>query len=146
MSIVNVPRLYATIIAGGVAIVSVNSAGVVAPTTLQGAAQPFIDTFDDSPAAQAAAQNLQDRTTGSANLGGADTTPLYKVLRAEAAVLVDENNVLREWLMAFQVQVAASTTLADLKTRVATLSALPDRTLAQAKTAIQAKITNGLVD
>lgn len=139
-------RLDATIRAGGVAIGGVNVNGLVSPASLQAAAQPIIDAFDDSAAAQLVWQNLQDRTTGSANLGGADTSPLYKVMRAEAAVLVDEINVVREWVVSFKAAVAASTSLANMQTRVAALPDLPDRTLAQAKTAIQTKITNGVAD
>ena len=55
--------------------------------------------------------------------------------RALAKVLVDEINVLRQWLASFKTEVAAASNLADLKTRVAGLPATPDRTLVQAKTA-----------
>jgi len=69
-----------------------------------------------------------------------------EVKRAMAAVLIDEINALREWVEAFKAAVAAATTLADLKTRVAALPAMPDRTLQQAVTAIQNKITSGSAD
>jgi hypothetical protein len=36
--------------------------------------------------------------------------------------------------------------LADLKARVATLPAMPDRTMAQAKNAMKAKVNSGDVD
>lgn len=76
----------------------------------------------------------------------ADATPPYKILRGTAAVLVDEINLLREWIVAFKAATAAATSLANLQTRVAALPDLPDRTVAQAKTAIQNKITAGAVD
>lgn len=52
-SLTGVQRLHQDILAGGIAIVSVNSSGIVAPSSLQGAAQPIIDAFDPSPAADA---------------------------------------------------------------------------------------------
>lgn len=48
------PRLHEDIIHAGVAIVSVNAEGIVQPPELQAAAQPTIDAFDQSPAAQQA--------------------------------------------------------------------------------------------
>lgn len=69
-----------------------------------------------------------------------------KLQRAVAAVLVDEINSLRQWLASFKAEVAAATSLADLKTRVAGLPNMPDRTLAQAKTAIENKLDSGTVD
>lgn len=71
---------------------------------------------------------------------------MLKLLRAVAAVLVDELNIARGWTVSFKAEVAAAASLADLKTRVATLPTLNDRTLAQAKTAILAKIGSGEVD
>lgn len=69
-----------------------------------------------------------------------------KVLQGLVAVLVDENNILRQWIMAFKAAVAASTNLANLQTRTAALPDMPDRTLPQARTAVQAKINSGVVD
>lgn len=69
-----------------------------------------------------------------------------KVLRAEADVLLSEINILREWIASFKTAVAAATTLANLKTGVAALPDMPDRTLAQAKTAILNEISAGTVD
>ena len=62
-------------------------------------------------------------------------------LRVTVKLLVDELNVLRQWLTSFKAETAAATSLADLKARVATLPNTPDRTYAQAKTAI-----NNLID
>lgn len=60
--------------------------------------------------------------------------------RAIVAVLIDEINALRGWMTSYKADVAASTSLADLKTRVAALPNLPARTGAQAKSAIAAKV------
>ncbi len=60
--------------------------------------------------------------------------------RAIVAVMVEEVNHLRGWIEAFKAAVAEATSLADLKTRTAALAAMPDRTGAQAKAAIAAKV------
>ena len=72
--------------------------------------------------------------------------PLGMDYRGTLLVAVDEINLLRQWLVAFKAEVAAATSLADLKTRVATLPNMPDRTVAQARNAIHAKIDAGEVD
>lgn len=69
-----------------------------------------------------------------------------QALRALVYVLIDEINILRQWTISFKSETALASSLADFKTRVATLPTLPDRTLAQAKTAIQTEIDNGTVD
>jgi hypothetical protein len=82
-------------------------------------------------AAIAAADLLASKTGAKISIdgiGGYDK-------RALAKIMIDEINVLSQWLASFKVEVAAATNLADLKTRVAGLPATPDRTLAQAKTA-----------
>jgi len=88
-----------------------------------------------STAAKTAAQNQLD-----------ERNALGILHRAVASVLVDEINALRDWLTAFKVAMAAATSLANLQTRVAALANTPDRTLAQARTAIKAAITGGTVD
>jgi hypothetical protein len=80
-----------------------------------------------------------------ADLAG-DTQALAKATRGLALVTLDEVNNLREWIAAFKVEVAAATNLADLQSRVAGLPAMPDRTIAQLKTAIQGKIDAGNAD
>lgn len=69
-----------------------------------------------------------------------DDVTMGRVQRAVCMLLVDELNALRGWLMIFKAEVAAATTLADLKTRVAGLPSLPDRTKNQAVAAIKAAI------
>ena len=51
-----------------------------------------------------------------------------------------EMNILRGWITQFKADVAAANNLADLKTSVAAQPDLPDRTLAQLKTAIRTRI------
>lgn len=71
----------------------------------------------------------------------------YSILqRAVADVIKDEINILRQWEMSFKAAVAASGTLAALKTNVAALPNLPDRNLGQLRTAITDRINSGAVD
>lgn len=100
------------------------------------------DTVDDS--AGAAARNLAERA--SAQVLVDETAAREKVLRAAADVIRDEINLLRQWLALFKTEVAAATSLADLKTRVAGLPNTPDRSLAQFRTAIINRINDGSVD
>lgn len=58
----------------------------------------------------------------------------------------DEINVLRQWITAFKVEVSSSTSLSDFRNRVSNLPNMPDRTAAQAKTALQNIITSGQAD
>lgn len=69
--------------------------------------------------------------------------PILKVQRGAALVTMDELNLLRQWLVLFKATVAVASTLADLKTGVATLPNMPDRVATQIRTAIQTKITSG---
>lgn len=84
------------------------------------------------------------RTSAKAILVGFSDNPL--LMRAFADIIKDEINILRGWITAFKVEVAAAVTLTDLRNRVATLPATPDRTLAQLKTAIENRIDSELVD
>lgn len=61
--------------------------------------------------------------------------------RAFVKLVVDENNLLRQWITDFKAAVAAAGSLGALKTGVAGLPNVPQRTYAQAKSAI-----NNLVD
>jgi hypothetical protein len=65
--------------------------------------------------------------------------------RSIAKLIIDEINDLRQWLVSFKAAVAAATTLADLKTRVAALPNMPDRTMSQAKSAYKALIDSGVL-
>lgn len=68
------------------------------------------------------------------------------LLRATVLTSLDEVNLLRQWITDFKTQVAAATNLADLKTRVAGLSNMPQRTAQQARDAIKGKIDTGDAD
>src|SRR5690349_1919944 len=100
----HVGRLLTTIVTGGVAIVSVNSDAVVAPSNLQAQADPIIAGFDDSDAAQAAFDNIQARASAVDEL---DTNKgdTLKLLRAVAGIAIDEINALREWIVSFKAAV-----------------------------------------
>jgi hypothetical protein len=90
------------------------------------------------PAQQAAASAL----VLAYDLTGATPDEDVAKRRFDAVVVltVDELNVLRDWLTQFKAAVAAAGTLAALKTSVAALPALPERTFAQVRTAIRGKI------
>ncbi len=68
-----VTRLDATIKAAGVAIAGVNANGLVTPSSLQSAAQPTINAFDDSAAADAAYLQQQRVKTINAGFGARKT-------------------------------------------------------------------------
>lgn len=88
-----------------------------------------------------AAASLAERRTGAKNLF--DAIDLWgRVLRAIVVLIIDELNILRTRDRDRAVDVAASTSLADLKTRWAARSTLADRTNAQARTAIRNAIDN----
>jgi len=63
-----------------------------------------------------------------------------KIMTAFSDILKDEFNILRDWITQFKVEVAAAANLGDLKTRIAGMPDLPDRNLAQLKSAIQNRI------
>lgn len=73
-------------------------------------------------------------------------TDMSVLIRAFADITKDELNALRQWLTDFKGDVAAATSLADLKTRVAANPSLPDRDLGQLRTAIKNRIDSGSVD
>lgn len=56
-----------------------------------------------------------------------------------ALIVLDEINALRQWDMDFKAAVAASTSLANLQSRVAALPNLPQRTIEQLKNAMDLK-------
>lgn len=89
----------------------------------QTTAQSALASFDWSDAAQAAWQNLQERTAAKA-VFVANTDASAKILRAAALALLDQINVIRAALP----------------------TPLPAITVAQAKAAIQNKIDGGTVD
>lgn len=115
---------------------------IVSPSNLQAEAQPTINAFDGSQAAQDAWLDDQNKTEAKAFM--VVTTDLGKSYRAVADIMVDEVNSLRGWITDFKAAVSAASSLADLKTRVAALPNLPDRTLSQAKTAFINAVNGGV--
>lgn len=95
--------------------------------------------------AQAIAERSDLRATAR-NFLLNDPRPEMKALRGLALVVLDENNLMREWIESFKAATAAATSLANLQARVAALLAMPDRTRNQLLTAITAKITDGSAD
>lgn len=72
--------------------------------------------------------------------------PFNTVQRATLELMAQEINVLRAWLSGFKAEVAAATTLADLKTRVAGMPSTPARTKTQIVNAIKAEVDTGNAD
>jgi hypothetical protein len=66
--------------------------------------------------------------------------------RAIAWLLVNQLNALRQWDMSFKAAVAASTSLADLKSRVALLPDLAQITLSAARQALRDLLDSGSAD
>ncbi len=115
---------------------------VIYPSTLQAAAQPTINAFDGSQAAQDAWNAIpQAQKDAILLINLLESYP--RAYRAVAALTVDELNTIRQWIVAFKAATAAATSLANLQTRVAALPDLPNRTLAQAKTAFISKVNSG---
>jgi hypothetical protein len=69
-----------------------------------------------------------------------------RALRAVALTALDEVNVLRGWVTKFKAATAAATSLANFQSRVADLPNLPQRTAAQAKSALLARINTADAD
>ena len=86
------------------------------------------------------------RQRGDAKAQYDDLAKLGKVLRAVVLVTLDEINTLRQWDADLKAAVAAATNFADLKTRIAALPGMPDRTGAQARTAVRNRLDNGSAD
>ncbi len=72
--------------------------------------------------------------------------PMARLARAVSLVTLDEINLLRQWITSFKAAVAAASSLADLKTRVAALSNTPDRTPAQLRNAVRNRIETSDAD
>lgn len=78
MAIKYINRLHLTLHGAGILVDSVNDNGIVTPTNLQVTAQPIIDAFDDSDAAQAAFLDGQE--------------PLLKDIKDQAAAAIQAND------------------------------------------------------
>lgn len=78
-------------------------------------------------------ENLKDLT----NLNAIENYD--KLVKAFALLTLDQINNIREWLENFKIEVSQSTSLADFKTRVASLSAMPSFSVEQFRNAIKNK-------
>lgn len=138
--------------------VGVNEGSLKDPDTTEVAGQPIrywkhvdgslqLKTAGEQASADSAlaAALLSSQRAGAKEIFDGDS-PNSKILKAIVLLLIDELNVLRERDRDRAVDVAAATNLANLKTRWAAQSSLADRTAAQAKTAIEAKINAGNAD
>jgi hypothetical protein len=63
-----------------------------------------------------------------------------RITKGLALTILDELNRIASRMRDFDAAVQAASTLPDLKTRVAALSKIPDRTAAQLKAAVKAKV------
>jgi hypothetical protein len=143
--IINVGRLHQALIMAGVTVVSVNSNGIVQPANLQTAAQVIINAFDDSTLAQVSSDNIQARATAS-TIVDTDKTANTKLLRAIAAVLLDEQNLHALKINEILTAIDNGATLAQVKTNIAGITDYPQRTMTQVVAAIKNKINSGDVD
>lgn len=94
-------------------------------------------TATDIANATTAINNAAPQTLDSIAQSTIDHFPVFE--KAIALTLLDEINLLREWIASFKAAVAASTSLANLQTRVAALPDMPDRTVQQAIQAVRTK-------
>jgi hypothetical protein len=118
----------------------------VMPASKQTAAQPTIDAYDWSKEAAKQAQHTNDRTRAAAAVPFGAGQDQGIVLRAEASLLVDEINALRERNNQLTACIAKADTLTTLKSCAAALPVLPARTLDQAVNALGQKITSGATE
>lgn len=106
---------------------------VIAGVTFTAMSQAEIDSIQPAAIAQLAAKSHLNALLDAQNV----------TIRAVALQTLDEINTLRSWLASFKTDVASATSLADLKTRVATLPETSTYTKAQLLTAISSKIASG---
>ena len=97
---------------------------------------------DARDAAIAAAELAAAKSGAEVSIDG---LPGYE-LRALAMLTIDEINLLRQWLTSFKAEAAAATNLSNFQNRIASLPSMPDRTLAQAKTAYKNLISGATLD
>lgn len=121
---------------------------------LRGTEIEWLDSNNPKPTdieIQAAVANLPasinlDQRNGAISQFVSDHSPMAKVERAILLTIKDEINILRQRDVDRAVDVAAATSLADLKVRWAARSALDPRTIQQAKTSVENKINTGEPD
>jgi len=137
--------LQASMVAGGLAVtslhgfpVSIGGSGVtVDPSNLQASANPLIAAWDWSDAAQLARDLADNKASATSYFQSPDSIAI--ILRSVAIAMISEINLLRERLVAQDNAIATASSLLNLQTQWAALAAskpMPDRTAAQAKTAV----------
>lgn len=92
------------------------------------------------------AQVTADQRTAAVDSFLNDSQPVSKIERAIILTIIDELNVIRQWMESLKAANGTAGTYAALKTGINGLPAMPDRTPAQAKTAVQNKINAGTAD
>lgn len=102
-------------------------------------AAAVVAAFDWSAAADAAWLVEQERTAAADGID-APTNDVARLLRALALMVLDEFNLHALRQAQLHAAIAAATSLADFKTRAATVPALPQRTAEQLIAAIKAKL------
>lgn len=107
----------------------------------QGAA--IVTAFDWGAAADAtfAAQQEKAAATANLDLGGAQAGVAYdRLIRALALMILDEFNAHTTFEASMLAAIAAAASLADLKTRMAAIVPVPQRTTVQLIAAIKTKV------
>lgn len=104
----------------------------------------FVSVHQPVPLTPAEKLALIHSLAASLAVSGAD--PITTLQRSAALVIMDELNILRQRDVDRAADVAAATSLADLKTRWAVRAAFAQRTASQIQAAIQAKTNSGAGD
>lgn len=108
-------------------------------------AQGIADAFDWSAGADAtqAAKDSKAAAQDAITNGGAQGASFERrLIFSLTQMILDEFNTHTTWNAALASAIAAATSLANLQTRVAAITAIPQRTEAQLRTAITAKINS----
>jgi len=142
-------RLVYTLASAGVPVDRVTGEGPAVVVSYQAwatqaqqtAGAAIVAAFDWSDAAQQAWEASRAKDNAAGLFVSGDLAAL--VVRAVVGLTIAELNDIRQWVAAFKVQTAAATSLANLQARVATLPAMPDRSVPQARDAIAARIAAG---
>lgn len=105
--------------------------------TVRNATQIEIDTFEPASTDD---RNIRDASISLKYLK--QDPKIRRIMTALIDILIEkEFNKNRTWFTNFQTEVAASTSLADFQTRMATLPAMPQRSLSQLRTQIENRIS-----
>lgn len=135
-------RLHDALLAAGVAVMSVRDYGATGEATTSDDADNATVFAVIAAHDHAAADNLAQREDAVARLTRAEGE--CKVLRSAIRLMLDELNDLRTAFRDLKTNMAtAANTVGGIKGAIAAIPALPNRTMVQAKTAMQSAINNG---